>query len=291
MQLFEHLATLGLKGASARKALKTGKVQLMGVPVSDGGREVDPADITYRADARRVVPGRDPILIHRDEDLVVLWKPSGLLSVPARKEGGHLNVQGFVRRITGAALPVHRLDQDTSGLMMVAQTKGAQGALKAQLEVHSVERRYLAIVCGRPRESAWTEHNWLVRNRGDGRRGTREDAEAEEGRLAVSHFRVCERLGKKASLVEATLETGRTHQVRIHLAECGHVVLGDRLYGSRNGHLGARRMSLHAAVLGFDHPRTGKVMRFVTELPDDMARLRRELLRAHTSHSGPRRRR
>ena len=151
--------------------------------------------------------------------------------------------------------------------------------------------RYLAIGRGRPRENAWTERNRLVRNRGDGRRGTREDAEPEDGRLAVSHFSVRERLGKKASLVEATLETGRTHQVRIHLAECGHSVLGDRLYGSRSGHLGARRLSLHAVVLGFEHPRTGRAMRFATELPDDMARLRRELLRAQTSHGGPRRRR
>ena len=115
----------------------------------------------------------------------------------------------------------------------------------------------------------------LVRNRGDGKRGT---GEGDDAKRAVTHFKVIQAL-RGATLVEATLETGRTHQVRIHLAEAGHPVLGDKLYGNQGSARRLGRVALHAAVLGFDHPSTQLKMRFDVPLADDMEKLRRELTR------------
>ena len=153
MRLSHHLRELGLTAGQVRQALKSGKVSYHSVPTSDGGREVDPANVIYRADAPRLTPGRDIAIVYRDKDMVVAWKPAGLLSVPAGKEGGHLNLVGGVRRILGSAHVVHRIDEQTSGLVMVALNEAAQEKLKAQLFEHSIERRYLALVQGRPPEA------------------------------------------------------------------------------------------------------------------------------------------
>jgi len=277
MRLSQHLQSLGLTSAEARKALRTGKVYLCGIPTSDGGREIAPEQIELRPHAARLVPGRDLVIIHKDAELVVVHKPAGLLSVAARKEGGHRNVVGLVAKLTGAGLPVHRLDEQTSGLMMVARTLKAQEALKAQLEVHSVVRRYLAIAAGRPKRSTWTVESHLVRNRGDGRRGSAEGPPPEDSRRAVTHFEVLEEVGPRATLIRAQLETGRTHQVRIHLSESRHPVLGDPLYAPGGIARASDRLALHAAVLGLEHPRTGQALRFEAPLADDLERLRRNL--------------
>ena len=114
MRLSDHLAALDLKGAAARKAMGTGKVFVHGIPTSDAGREVEAHAVEYRPTAARLTPGRDMVIVHKDDDLVVVWKPSGLLSVKAAKEGGHLNVVGLVSKlIGGTALAVHRLDEGT----------------------------------------------------------------------------------------------------------------------------------------------------------------------------------
>lgn len=278
MRLKAHLQQLGMTGAEARRALENGKVFVSGIPSSYGGRDVDPAEVEVRPEAPRLTPGRDLIIVHRDPRLVVVWKPAGLLSVPARKEGGHRNVVGLVRRLTGAGLAVHRLDQPTSGLMMVARDDAAQRALKSQLEVHSVERRYLALVQGIPRTPQWRMESHLVVDRGDGRRGSTPQPTPESKR-AVTDFRLVETYADRFALVEAQLETGRTHQVRIHLSEHRNPVLGDPVYAKAATTRAAPRLALHAAALGFEHPDTQQRLRFEAPLPDDLMQLTQQLVR------------
>ncbi|MCB9673525.1 MAG: RluA family pseudouridine synthase [Alphaproteobacteria bacterium] len=274
MRLIDHLRAGGSSSREARALLDSGKVWLHGVPTRDGGREVDPAHVAVRPNAPRITVGRDVSIVWRDPRLAVVVKPAGMLAVPAPKRR-ETNVLAEVGRIAGAALPVHRLDEGTSGLMLVAFDAEAQEALKAQLEAHTVERRYLALAAGVLRRSPVTVDTTLVRDRGDGLRGSGAPG-ASGGKRAVTHLRTVEVLGR-SSLVEATLETGRTHQVRIHCAEQGCPILGDALYGGRGVARAAPRVALHAYVLAFAHPGTGEALRFEIPLADDLEGLRRRL--------------
>jgi 23S rRNA pseudouridine1911/1915/1917 synthase len=167
---------------------------------------------------------------------------------------------------------VHRLDRDTSGLMIFARTVQAEKHLGQQFRVHSIKRRYLAVVRGRV--DAQTIESHLVRDRGDGRRGSTNLPNV--GKRAVTHVRPIERLGDY-TLIECKLETGRTHQIRIHLAEAGHPLCGDKVYGQplfRAGQpdtSGASRLALAAVELGFVHPVTGETMSFETAPRSEMA--------------------
>ena len=218
--------------------------------------------------------GRDVVQVWRDEHVVVVYKPSGMLAVPAsgRKE---TNVLAQVGRWVGKTFAVHRLDEGTSGLMMVARTERAQQGLKAQLEEHTVTRRYLAMVLGRLKNSPMTVRSSLVRNRGDGKRGSGSE-KAPGAKSAVTHLSTLEVMGR-ISLVQAELETGRTHQVRIHLTELRCPLLGDGLYGGRKAAALAPRLALHASVLGFRHPVTGAQLRFEAPLADDLEVLKRAI--------------
>ena len=278
MKLSEHLGRLGLSNSEVKRALSNGKVFFHGIPTQDGGRDIEPFQIELRLDATRLTPGRDLVIIHKDKDIVVFWKPSGMLSVPAGKVGGHLNALGLVSKLTrSTALAVHRIDQGTSGLMMVALNREAQLHIKDQLEKHTVERRYLAIVLGRTPDKEWSVENHLVDDRGDGLRGSVEPPLPTFARKAKTQFTLLGRVGKKANLVEARLHTGRTHQVRIHLSEADMPILGDDRYGNAASQRAATRLCLHAVVLGIKHPSTGEQLRFTCPLPDDMERLRRSL--------------
>ena len=173
---------------------------------------------------------------------------------------------------------VHRLDKDTSGLVVFARTSEAERELGRQFRAHSIERRYLAVVRGRPRPGKID--TWLVRDRGDGRRGS--STQPGAGQRAITHVRIVEDLGK-FTLVECRLETGRTHQVRIHLGEVGTPICGERVY-DRPLHgrplpdvSHASRLALHAARLEFDHPTTGRRMVWTSPWPEDLARLLRQL--------------
>jgi len=274
VRLLDHLRDQGLGGRELRRALETGKVRLGGVPTADGGRQVDPERVRVWERAPRIVVGRDPVIVHRDPHLAVLWKPSGWLSVAAPGRGQDDNLVTWAARILGRAHPVHRLDEGTSGLMLVGCSPVAQTALKGLFARHEVERRYLALVHGNFPAEPFSLTSVLVRDRGDGRRGSREQGEGKE---ATTHLRRAEVLEQHASLVGATLETGRTHQVRLHLEAVGHPVLGDSLYAHRAARRGAKRLALHAAVLGFRHPMTGESLRFEAPLADDLERLRRYL--------------
>ncbi|GIW95385.1 MAG: pseudouridine synthase [Pirellulaceae bacterium] len=177
---------------------------------------------------------------------------------------------------------VHRLDRDTGGLMVFARTHAAQRHLMAQFKAHTIQRVYWAIVYGHAENT--TIDTYLVRDRGDGRRGSSQ--QAGMGRRAVTHVRVIEHIGPY-SVVECRLETGRTHQIRIHLSEIGHRVCGESIYNKplRGPVLaetsGAPRLALHAAELGFHHPVSGRFLAFRADWPDDLRRFLRSLRRRH----------
>jgi 23S rRNA pseudouridine1911/1915/1917 synthase len=268
------LSEQGHSAKTIKSLLQTGKVFFQGMPTSDGRREAKVSEIEVRQNAPRLKPGRDPVILHRDDDFVVVYKPAGLLSVRAAGRHQDRNMMGFVYKICGEAYPVHRLDEDTSGLMLVALTEFGQKRLKEQLEARTVSRRYWALISGH-----WTKKktidNILHRDRGDGLRGTRDRA-ADKGQRAITHVQPLQKLSG-ATMVQCTLETGRTHQIRIHLSEAKHPVLGDTLYGSARLKERAPRLALHAYSLSFNHPRTGDKKLFRIPLADDLEKLRRTL--------------
>lgn len=268
MRLIDALRGLGLSAKAARDTLGSGKVRLGATPTADALRDVDPADVRVDPNLPRSVVGRDAVLVYWTAGWAVVAKPSGMLSVaaPGRRDP---HVVGFVAKVLGQGLAVHRLDEETSGLMLVARTTAAQAWLKDAIERHEVDREYLAIAAGSFRGSL-TVRNEIVRDRGDGLRGS-----GTGGKPAITHFRSIEAL-RGATLVGAKLETGRTHQVRVHLAEAGHAVLGDPLYADRGTRARAPRLALHATRLAFtDLEQVPHA--FVAPLTDDLERLRREL--------------
>ena len=230
------------------------------------------------------------VVAYEDEHLIVVDKPAGLVVHPAagNPDGTLVNAllhhcAGQLSGIGGVARPgiVHRIDKDTSGLLVVAKTDKAHEGLAAQFSAHSIDRRYAAIVSGRPTPSTGTVNAWLGRSPSD----RKKMAIQHEGRgkRAVTHYEVREMLNE-AALIECRLETGRTHQVRVHMAHIGHALVGDQVYGRpRRVHrpilekLGFRRQALHAERLGFIHPVNSIALSFQSEIPDDMQELLRHL--------------
>ena len=274
MTLIEHIIQAGHTKKQAQQLLKSGKVFFHGVPTADAKREIDPLQVQILPRAPKMVPGRDPAIVHKDKGFVVVYKPFGYLSVRAAHRHKDPTIMGFVHRICKQAHAVHRLDEDTSGLMLVATDEVTQEKLKNQLEKREVSRVYLALASGHIKE-AFTAKSTLVRNRGDGKRGSRN--QSSEGKHAVTHITPLTRL-KGATLVRAELETGRTHQIRIHLSEHRHPVLGDTLYAPKSIQGKSNRLALHAHTLSFSHPHTGAPMSFTAPLADDLEQLRRGLL-------------
>ncbi len=257
-------------------------------------------EVRTRAKPSRPAGPNQPVIRHVDDQVVVVDKPPGLTTMRHPDEAAEFGARGrrFLPPTLADLLPglladhrsgrpvrvraVHRLDKDTSGLVVFALTPDAERHLGRQFRAHTVERRYLAVVRGRA--VSGRIESYLVRDRGDGRRGS--TSEAGKGKRAVTHVRVVEDLGAY-TLVECRLETGRTHQVRIHLGENGTPLCGERVYdrplhGQPIGEddSGFTRPALHAASLGFEHPRTGKHLSWTSPLPADMAGLVKKLRRA-----------
>jgi 23S rRNA pseudouridine1911/1915/1917 synthase len=281
----------------ARSWIRGGKLAANEVVVTEGAHPVAAGDrLRYTAAARRPRPDTElppDVIVYEDRYLVVVDKPAGLSSVPYEEhERGALTsrVQALLGRRAAASgtrrrgmpppmLVVHRLDRDTSGLLVFVRLPAAVEPLAAQFRDHRVHRRYLALVHGEARTSTYRSH--LLPDRGDGRRGSRERVQSYRlmgkgaGRLAVTHTEVVERL-PGATLLACRLETGRTHQIRIHLAEAGHPLVGEKVYVPRHlvvelpRKIPAPRMLLHAAELGFDHPVTGAPLHFQRPPPADM---------------------
>jgi 23S rRNA pseudouridine1911/1915/1917 synthase len=254
---------------------------------------LDPARRVHEGEVVEVLPRpaarpKQPELVairHLDEHFVVVEKPSGISTVrhPAERTWTERRkalsptledlVPSLIRRQEGRFQKgppprlrvVQRLDKETSGLVVFARTVTAERGLGKQFHAHTVHRRYLAVVPGFV--PAQTVRTRLVRDRGDGRRGS--TALPEQGKEAVTHVEPVERL-PGYTLLACRLETGRTHQIRIHLAELGHPVCGEKVYGPRKDDSGAPRLALHAAELGFRHPASGDEMRWTMPLPPDL---------------------
>jgi 23S rRNA pseudouridine1911/1915/1917 synthase len=225
-------------------------------------------------------------IVFEDEHLIVVDKPAGMVVHPAAGnfDGTLVNAllhhcAGTLSGIGGVARPgiVHRIDKDTSGLLVVAKTDVAHEGLAAQFAAHSIDRRYLAITAGLPNPMSGTIDAPLGRSSSN----RKKMAVVEEGRgkRAVTHYRIVTPL-RGAALLECRLETGRTHQVRVHLASIGHPLLGDPVYGRpRQGHrellknLNFHRQALHAAKLGFVHPVSKENLSFKSALPSDIQEL------------------
>ena len=227
-------------------------------------------------------------IVHEDDALLVVDKPAGLVVHPAAGnfDGTMVNAllhhcAGRLSGIGGVARPgiVHRIDKDTSGLLVVAKTDRAHEGLARQFKAHSVDRRYQAIVSGRVLIGGGSVDAPLARSP----HNRKKVAIVAAGKRAVTHWTLTKVL-KDAALVECRLETGRTHQVRVHMASIGHPLVGDPVYGKvRPSHrqmletIGFRRQALHAARLGFIHPIQSNALSFDSEMPDDMQELFKQL--------------
>ena len=231
-------------------------------------------------------------IVFEDEHLIVVDKPAGLVVHPAagNLDGTLVNAllhhcRGQLSGIGGVVRPgiVHRIDKETSGLLVVAKTDAAHEGLAKQFADHSIHRAYLAIVAGVLKPTSGTVSGHIGRSDHDRKKMAVLHPLNKRGKHAVTHYRLLEALGL-ASLVECRLETGRTHQVRVHMSSIGHPLLGDPVYGRNPQRLRSiltqlhfARQALHAAELGFTHPVTGAAQNFVSALPADMAGLLVEL--------------
>jgi 23S rRNA pseudouridine1911/1915/1917 synthase len=240
-------------------------------------------------------------LVYADDQVAVVNKPAGLTTMRHDYEAAEFGrrAQRFLPRTLedllpsllqggGRVRPVHRLDRDTSGLVVFARTPAAERHLGQQFRAHTIERRYLALVRGRAKSGRI--ESILVRDRGDGRRGSA--PQPGTGQRAVTHVQVVEELGD-FTLIECRLETGRTHQIRIHLGERGTPLCGERVY-DRPLHgrpvpdnSSAPRILLHAASLGFVHPATGRRMSWTAPLPTDMEEELQRLRKANGRRQRP----
>lgn len=207
-------------------------------------------------------------IVYEDDDVIVVNKPQGMVVHPAPGHDHGTLVNGLLAHtplatINGELRPgiVHRIDKDTSGLLMVAKNDQALVSLSKQLKDKTNQRKYWAIVHGNIKEDTGTINAPIGRSKKD----RKKMAINEEGRPAVTHFKVLERFGEY-TLIECQLETGRTHQIRVHLKYIGHPVAGDPLYGPRKT-LKGNGQFLHAKLLGFKHPRTGEEMVFEADPP------------------------
>jgi 23S rRNA pseudouridine1911/1915/1917 synthase len=241
-------------------------------------------------DAVTAEPEAQPLqlsVVYEDDDLIVLDKPAGLVVHPAPGNPDNTLVNallhhcaGSLSGIGGVKRPgiVHRIDKDTSGLLVVAKNDHTHHGLAAQFAEHSIERAYLAVCFGVP----LPRHGRIEGNIGRHPVDRKKMAiVAAGGKSAVTHFRVERAFGSLASLVECRLETGRTHQIRVHMTSIGHGLVGDRLYGKAAGRSplpaaakallgGFPRQALHARLLGFAHPRTLETLQFESEIPSDI---------------------
>ena len=288
---------LALASVLSRERIKAliaeGRVSLDGKPALQPSVKA-PEGAWFRIEIPEATPAKAApqeiplVIVFEDEHLIVVDKPAGMVVHPAagHPDGTLVNAllhhcRGRLSGIGGVARPgiVHRIDKDTSGLLVVAKSDAAHEGLARQFAAHDLERAYLAVCNGHPRPPAGTISGRIGRSDANRKKMAVLPKESSRGKHAVTRYKVLRELDG-CSLVECRLETGRTHQVRVHLSSIGHALLGDSLYGRPNSQLrevlkrlNFHRQALHAAVLGFLHPITGDRLRFASDLPPDMEEL------------------
>lgn len=257
-----------------RQMLQSGRVRVNGEVEKNARREVGEGELV-EVGQKSVQPALPPglAILHEDDDVIVVLKSHGLLTVATERERettaqAYLNV--YLKEKGGERIHVvHRIDRETSGVLVFAKNFAAREALKEKFAAHDVERVYIAVIEGEMDPPRGTIRSHL-RERKDLRM---ESVDAHpDAKLAVTHYRTIETNGKY-SMLEIRLETGRKNQIRTHLAEAGHPVVGDRMYGSEVNPLG--RLGLHAKILGFDHPTSLKRLVFTAPVPKSFTTLAR----------------
>ncbi|WP_121118399.1 RluA family pseudouridine synthase [Croceibacterium ferulae] len=283
----------GLSRERIKALLAEGAITVAATPAtSPSAKAPDGASFAIRlppATDPHALPQQIPLtIVHEDADLLVVDKPAGMVVHPAagNPDGTLVNAllhhcAGQLSGIGGVARPgiVHRIDKDTSGLLVVAKSDRAHEGLARQFADHSITRAYLAVTNGHPQPPAGTITARLGRSDADRKKMAVLPKDSSRGKHAVTHYKTLQRL-TGAAVVECRLETGRTHQVRVHLLSIGHPLLGDPVYGRANSivrpilrELGFTRQALHAAELGFVHPVSGEYLHFSSPLPADMRQL------------------
>ncbi len=249
-----------------RQMLQHGRVRVNGEIEKDAKRQIaddERVDVAQKSVARALPPGL--ALLHEDEDVLVVLKSHGLLTVATERErentaqsylNAYLKEKGEDR-----VHVVHRLDRETSGVLVFAKSFEAREALKEQFAAHTTDRIYVAVIEGKLHPPNGTFQSHLVERRDLKMQSVRSHPDAKH---AITHYRTIES-NARYSMLEITLETGRKNQIRTHLSEDGHPVLGDQLYGSTKNPIG--RLALHAKLLGFRHPTAGKKMTFTAPVP------------------------
>ncbi|MBQ3598165.1 MAG: RluA family pseudouridine synthase [Clostridia bacterium] len=267
----------GVSRSAAQELISKGDVTVNGKPSTKNYklREGDRVEITLPPpEPIEALPQDIPVdIVYEDEHLLVVNKPQGMVVHPApgNPDGTLVNAllhhcAGRLSSINGKIRPgiVHRIDKDTAGLLIVAKTDAAHTGLAEQIAAHSFTRRYRTIVVGNIREDNGTIDKPIGRSATDRKKFAVTNVNSKP---AVTHYRVIERLAGYTHL-ELTLETGRTHQIRVHMAYMGHPVIGDPVYGNPKHSLGLRGQCLFAEYISFTHPITGEIMSFGAELPD-----------------------
>ncbi|MGZ8868763.1 MAG: RluA family pseudouridine synthase [Thermoanaerobaculia bacterium] len=255
-----------------RQLLQAGRVRVNGEVEKNARRELDAGELV-EVGQKSVQPSLPPglAILHEDDDVIVVLKSHGLLTVATERERettAQAYLNAYLKEKGGERIHVvHRIDRETSGVLVFAKNFAAREALKEKFAAHDVERVYIAVIEGEMDPPRGTIRSHL-RERKDLRM---ESVDAHpDAKLAVTHYRTIESNGRY-SLLEIRLETGRKNQIRTHLAEAGHPVVGDRMYGSAVNPLG--RLGLHAKVLGFEHPKTGKKLVFTVPVPSSFVAL------------------
>lgn len=266
-----------------QKLLKSGLVLVDGKPVK-ASYQVDEGDVISLDIPEAVEPEIEPEnmdldILYEDQDVILVNKPKGMVVHPAAGHYSHTLVNGLMHHckdqlsgINGVMRPgiVHRIDMDTTGVIIACKNDMAHNSIAAQLKEHSITRRYQAIVHGVLKDDAGTVEGPIGRHPTDRKKM---GINYNNGKSAVTHYKVLKRF-RQYTHVECRLETGRTHQIRVHMASIGHPLLGDLVYGPGKCPIpGLQGQTLHAGVLGFIHPRTGEYMEFTAPLPEYFAKL------------------